>query len=66
MKKSTKKTTLLNKLKSQQLEIIHLISINLINSRRGIGKADKGELNNLQKCLLLNEEITKQIQQWES
>jgi len=63
MKKSTEKTTLLNKLKSQQLEIIHLISINLINS---IGKADKGELNNLQKCLVLNEEITKQIQQWES
>ena len=63
MKKSTEKITLLNKLKSQQLEIIHLISINLIKS---IGIADKGELNNLQKCLLLNEEITKQIQQWES
>ena len=36
MKKSTEKTTLLNKLKSQQLEIIHLISINLINSIGGL------------------------------
>jgi uncharacterized membrane protein YebE (DUF533 family) len=57
------KKKLLNQLKSQQLELIHLISINLIATT---GKADKGQLNNLQRALKLNEEITKQVQQWES
>lgn len=57
------KKQILNQLKSQQLELIHLISINLVNT---IGKADKGELNNLQRALKLNEDITKQVQQWES
>ena len=44
----------LQKLKSQKLEIIELITINAIALR---SQPDNGQLNNLQRCLKLNEEI---------
>lgn len=46
----------LKKLQSQKLEIVHLITINAIALR---SQPDNGQLNNLQRCLKLNEEIIK-------
>ena len=48
----------LQKLKSQKLEIIELITINEIAWR---SQPDNGQLNNLQRCLNLKEEIIKII-----
>jgi len=47
---------LLKKLQSQKLEIVQLITINAIVLR---SQPDNGQLNNLQRCLKLNEEIIK-------
>lgn len=47
---------LLKKLQSQKLEIVQLITINAIALR---SQPDNGQLNNLQRCLKLNEEIIK-------
>lgn len=47
---------LLQKLQSQKLEIVELITINAIALR---SQPDNGQLNNLQRCLKLNEEIIK-------
>lgn len=47
---------LLKKLQSQKLEIVELITINAIALRF---QPDNGQLNNLQRCLKLNEEIIK-------
>lgn len=47
---------MLKQLKSQQLELIHLISIHCIES---IGGHDKGQLNNLQRALKLNKDLIK-------
>lgn len=44
----------LKKLQSQKLEIVELITINAIALRF---QPDNGQLNNLQRCLKLNEEI---------
>tara|TARA_R110000823_G_scaffold89810_4_gene198963 strand:+ start:977 stop:1156 length:180 start_codon:yes stop_codon:yes gene_type:complete len=46
----------LQKLLSQKLEIVELITINAIALR---SQPDNGQLNNLQRCLKLNEEIIK-------
>lgn len=52
------KKEMLKQLKSQQLELIHLISINCVES---IGGNDRGKLNNLQRALKLNQDLIKLV-----
>ena len=50
----------IKQLKQQRLELISLININLI---AGINAPDNGQLNNLQRALKLNEQITLNLEQ---
>lgn len=56
LKKQIMQNEVLKKLQSQKLEIVELITINAIALRF---QPDNGQLNNLQRCLKLNEEIIK-------
>ena len=68
----TIKTEIMNKeirlkalkdLQNQKLQLVELISINLIAN---LHNQEKGQLNNLQQALRQNDEITKIFVEWEN
>ena len=52
----------LRELKAQKLQLVELISIQLVANLHNL---EKGQLNNLQQALKQNDEITKIFVEWD-